>query len=83
VTDLDPTCVKPTKIERARAAVLDRAVSTMVLAWACWLITWVAQRMFEDPGALTTLHAVNALALIVGILATAVGLWKWERSRRA
>lgn len=65
----------------ARSVIWDRVVTTAVLAWACWLITWVAQRMFEDPSALTTLHAVNALALIVGILATVVALWKDVRGK--
>lgn len=79
MTDLDPTCVKPTRAQRAKTAVFDRAVSTAVLAWACWLITRVADSMFDDPTAVDTMHVVNALALIVGLLATAVGLWKWVR----
>lgn len=63
----------------ARTVIWDRVVTTAVLAWACWLITRVSDRVFEDPSALTTLHVVNALALIVGLLATTIGLWKWAR----
>lgn len=82
MTDLDPTCVKQTRTERARRFVVaNKILTTAVLAWACWLITRIADMVFADPAAIS-LHTVSAFALVVGILATVIGLVQSFRSDR-
>lgn len=50
----------------------------LTLVWAAWLITWVTFRVFGRPYEVTG-HTATALGIIVGILATAIGFYKWSR----
>lgn len=73
----DPTCVKQSATERAwHAAAANKIITTAVLAWACWLITRIADMVFADPASIN-LHTVSAFALVVGILATVIGFLRW------
>lgn len=77
----DPECVKQTRRERIdRALTFDRIITTAVLAWSCWLITRIADQLFAAPDAIT-LPAVNAFALVVGVLASGFAGWKWVRDK--
>lgn len=71
--------MKPLKL-LAVAAERHKLFRRLTLVWACWLITWVTLRVFEHPYQITG-NTATALGIIVGILATAVGFYKWSRHK--
>ena len=50
------------------------------LIWSWGLITWVVYVVFSDVSLITT-AVVSALGIVVGILATSIGFYQWQRSR--
>lgn len=51
-----------------------------IVVWACWLITVIVLKTWEDLS-LVTAAVVSALSIVVGILATAVTFYKWSRDK--
>jgi len=48
--------------------------------WSWCLITWVVYVVFSDVSLITT-AVVSALGIVVGLLATSIGFYQWQRSR--
>lgn len=57
-----------------------KIVRRFLVAWAAWLITWVTMKLFTDITVITA-AAVTAYGTAVGILATAIGFYKWTRQK--
>lgn len=48
------------------------------LVWAIVLITWVTIRVFTSPPNIGS-GTATAYGIVVGLLATAIGFYKWSR----
>lgn len=54
-------------------------VRRVMVFWAMSLITWVIWVVFDGPNEITG-HVVTALSIVVGLLATVLGFYKWQRA---
>lgn len=48
--------------------------------WAMGLITWVVLTVFTDLPSITG-HVVTATSLVIGLLATVLAFYKWQRAQ--
>lgn len=53
-------------------------VRRALVFWAAALITWVIIRVFTDLELITG-HVVTALSIVVGLLATTIGFYNYQR----
>lgn len=53
-------------------------VRRLLVLWAASLITWVIFRVFTDLTLITT-PVVSAMSIVVGLLATAIGFYNYQR----
>lgn len=57
-----------------------KLIRRLTVLWAIGLITWVTVQVFSELASMTS-AVVSALGLIIGLLATAIGLYQWSRNR--
>lgn len=58
-----------------------KGVRRGLLLWACWLITHVTLRIYQNPVLITT-PMVAAYTVTVGILATVIGFYMAGRNQQ-
>lgn len=51
-----------------------------IVIWACWLITTIVLKTWEDVS-LINASVISGLSVIVGILASALAHYKWSRDK--
>lgn len=51
-----------------------------LLVWACWLVTVVVFKTFENF-ALIDAPKVTAIATMIAVLTTVIGFYQWDRSK--
>ena len=54
-------------------------VRRFLVFWAASLITWVIITVFSDLDKING-HVVTALSIVVGLLATTIAFYKWQRA---
>jgi len=57
-----------------------KLIRRFALIWACILITWVTVQVFIDISKITS-AVVGALTVIVGILASVIGFYQYQRGK--
>jgi len=57
-----------------------KLIRRLVLLWAVIMITYVTFIVFHHPPNIPS-GTVTAYGIVVGLLATAIGLYKWSRDR--
>lgn len=55
-------------------------VRRFLVFWAASLITWVIITVFSDLDKING-HVVTALSIVVGLLATTIAFYKWQRNQ--
>ena len=55
-------------------------VRRLLVFWAASLITWVIITVFTNLDQING-HVVTALSIVVGLLATAIAFYKWQRAQ--
>ena len=53
----------------------------LALVWAMCVITWVIYRVFGNNPPEIKGDTTAALAIVVGLLATVIGFYKWSRNK--
>ena len=53
----------------------------LALVWSMCVITWVIYRVFGSAPPKIEGDTVGALAIVVGLLATVIGFYKWSRNK--